>query len=182
MTCIVGLIENNKIYIGADSLGSADYNCTTRKDSKVFVKNDFIIGYTSSFRMGQLIRYNFTPSKIYDDQDVFEYMVINFISDLRMCLKNGGYTKIESNKETGGIFIVGYKNRLFSIHSDFQVGESMHSFESVGCGYALALGSLYTTQGNPYKKDNAKKRIITALEAAQEFSNGVRQPFIIKSI
>lgn len=57
MTCIIGLIKNKKVYIGGDSAGVDGLNITIRKDSKVFKINKFIIGYTSSFRMGQLLRF-----------------------------------------------------------------------------------------------------------------------------
>lgn len=176
MTCIIGIVNDEKIYMGADSLGSAGCHCVTRKDVKVFKKNDFIFGYTSSYRMGQLIRFNFTPPKIHEEQDVFEYMVVEFIPELRTCLKNGGFTKINNNEETGGAFLVGFKKRLFMIDNDFQVGEAMANYDSVGCGYEIALGSLFSTTGKP------KNRILTALCAAEEFSNGVRKPFIVEEL
>ena len=55
MTCIVGLIHEDKVYIGADSAGAANGNITIRKDKKVFKVGEFIFGCTSSFRMIQLI-------------------------------------------------------------------------------------------------------------------------------
>jgi len=59
MTCIVGLVENGKVYIGGDSAGVAGLDITTRKDEKVFQKENMIFGFTSSFRMGQILRYSF---------------------------------------------------------------------------------------------------------------------------
>jgi len=57
MTCIVGLIdkESKKIYMGGDSAGVANYSLSVRKDPKVFKRYGFIFGFTSSFRMGQLL-------------------------------------------------------------------------------------------------------------------------------
>lgn len=62
MTCIIGYIDrkNNKTYIGADSCASAGCDKIIRKDKKVFKSEynpNFLIGFTSSYRMGQLLMY-----------------------------------------------------------------------------------------------------------------------------
>ena len=59
MTCIVGLVHNGIVYIGGDSAAiTIDGVQFLRSDPKVFIKEDFLIGFTSSYRMGQLIRFN----------------------------------------------------------------------------------------------------------------------------
>ena len=45
MTCIIGLVENSKVYIGGDSAGVAGYGLSVRADEKVFKKGDFIFGF-----------------------------------------------------------------------------------------------------------------------------------------
>ena len=61
MTCIVGLEHDGYVYIGGDSGagGGYDYSSATRTDEKVFRNANFIAVFTTSFRMGQLIRYAF---------------------------------------------------------------------------------------------------------------------------
>lgn len=174
MTVIVGLCEEGKVYIGGDSAGVAGYAITIRADQKVFRNGDFIMGFTDSYRMGQLLRYAFTPPPRRSDNDVFAFMVNDFVGAVRKCLKDGGFAKVENNVEAGGCFIVGYEGRLFSVESSFQVGESACGYYAVGCGDEYALGSLYTSVGDP------RKRVKTALGAAQEFSAGVREPFHIE--
>lgn len=174
MTAIVGLCEGGKVYIGGDSAGVANFAITTRADQKVFRNGDFIMGFTDSFRMGQLLRYIFTPPPRRPDEDVFAFMVNDFVNTARKCLKSGGFTKVENNVETGGNFLVGYEGRLFRVSSDYQVGESACGYDAIGCGDGYALGSLYTSNGDP------RKRVKTALKAAQEFSAGVREPFHIE--
>ena len=173
MTCIVGLVDGGIVYMGADSAGVSSYDLTVRKDTKLFKNGDFLIGYTSSFRMGQLLRFNFSPPKKDEDKDVYEYMATDFIDAVRVCFNKGGFARIENGVEEGGCFLVGYKGRLFKVESDYQVGESHHGFCSAGCGDNFAIGSLFSTQ---CKKP--KDRIKTALECAQEFSIGVRGPFV----
>jgi ATP-dependent protease HslVU (ClpYQ) peptidase subunit len=185
MTCIVGLLYKGKVYIGADSAGvDSNYNITTRKDPKVFKVGDFIIGFTTSFRMGQILQHSLKlpkPTK-QEEKDIFKYMTTKFIEAVRRALKVGGFTKINSGNEVGGQFLVGYKGRLFSIESDFQVAESAAHFHAVGCGAEYALGSLHATFNTHEAFLPQPKTIIEfALLAASTFSAGVCKPFNILS-
>lgn len=174
MTCIIGCINNGTVYMGADSAGVGGYYIERRKDEKVFLNGEFIIGFTSSFRMGQLLRFKFSPPKMKEGQDIYEFMVSDFVEGVRQCLKAGGYSKVDNNEETGGTFLVGYRGRLFTVAADFQVSELLGDYAAVGCGSDIALGSMYSSKGKV-----VVERIMTALEAAEEFSAGVRGPFNI---
>ena len=175
MTCIAAVVHNNMVYMGADSAGVAGFSLVVREDQKVFTNGEFIIGFTSSFRMGQLLRYAFKPPEYRaDKKELHEYMVTDFIDAVRTCLKDGGYAQIDKGEETGGCFLVGVRGRLFEIEPDFQVGELACHYDAVGCGYHLALGALTVTQ-----EMEPHKRIRLALEAAEQFSAGVRGPFTI---
>jgi len=191
MTCIVGIIDNGKVWIGGDSAGVSGLDVTVRKDTKVFKNGEFLIGYTSSFRMGQLLRFKFKPPKYYPDQhndNAYKYMCTDFIDAVKKCFKEDGYSRIKSNEELGGCFLVGFKGRLFEIESDFQVGESIDNYNSVGCGQDYAKGCIFSLiqeydriEGH-HGKDAPKYVIEEALQAAEHFSGGVRSPFIIESI
>lgn len=176
MTCIAGLIHNGKVYIGGDSAGVAGYDLAVRADKKVFRNGDFAMGFTSSFRMGNLLQHTLTPPRRHPDDDVHKFMVNEFVDAVRACLKKGGYASKENETEEGGTFLVGYEGRLFTIHSDYQVGEGLDGFAACGCGESYALGSLYTSKGSP------RARITKALETAERFSAGVRGPFHIEVV
>jgi len=178
MTCIVGLVDKkeNKVIIGGDSAGVSGLNLIIRKDEKVFKNKNFIIGCTSSFRMIQLLRFSFIPPDI-GGKDLYEYMCTDFINEVRKCFKEGGYLqKYEDGDEKGGTFLVGFRNRLFHIGNDFQVGESLIGFDACGCGEDFALGSLFSTQK---QKISAEKKVLKALECAEHLSGGVSKPFVI---
>ena len=65
MTCIVGLVHEGTVFIGGDSAGVAGLSLVVRADEKVFRNGDFLMDFTTSFRMGQLLRYNpDSPPKI----------------------------------------------------------------------------------------------------------------------
>jgi ATP-dependent protease HslVU (ClpYQ) peptidase subunit len=184
MTCIVGLINNDTVYIGADSLESNGYSKVVRKDKKVFkLKNthNAVIGFTSSFRMGQLLMYatNLLNTKNeYENEINHEYLVTKFIPDIIKLFENGGYGKVKDGEKQGGFFLLGYKDKLFKIESDYQVAESYYSYDACGSGEDLALGSLTTTE---YLKDNIspEERIHIALQCATQFTTGVAPPYYI---
>lgn len=178
MTCVAGLVHEGSVYMGADSAGVGGYDLTVRADQKVFINDGFLIGFTSSFRMGQLLRYSFKPPKYRpEEKDLYEFMVTDFVDAVRACLKAGGYAQIDKGEESGGHFLVGYLGRLFSVQGDYQVGESVNAYNACGCGESFALGSLFATVG-----ETPSERILIALRAAEEFSAGVRGPFHVLRI
>jgi ATP-dependent protease HslVU (ClpYQ) peptidase subunit len=177
MTCIVGVVHENNVYIAGDSAGVAGYSMMVRADEKVFKKGEFLMGFTTSFRMGQLLRYKMDIPYHKPGVDTYEYMVTEFVEAARKCLKDGGFTRTESGEEFGGTFLVGYRGELFRIEGDFQVGKTLEKFDAVGCGHAIATGSLYSTKLSRQPVD----RVIEALKASEQFSAGVRAPFNVVS-
>ena len=172
MTCIVGLVDKGSVYIGGDSAGIAGLSISIRADEKVFSNGPFIMGFTTSFRMGQILRYKFDPPQQTVKQDDMTYMVTSFIDAVRQCFANNGFGDKEATR--GGNFLVGYKGKLYNIESDFQVGVPAEAFDAVGCGSDLALGALYASKGK-----TPEQRITLGLGAAAFFNAGVAAPFLI---
>jgi ATP-dependent protease HslVU (ClpYQ) peptidase subunit len=171
MTCIVGVIENGVIYVGGDSAGVAGSAIRIREDSKIFTKNGMIFGFTSSFRMGQIIRYSFVIPHQKESKDDYEYLCTDFISSLSSSLKENGY-------KDGGTFLLGYKNNLYRVDSDFQVAKNNFNYDACGCGEDYALGALYAMGDSFSPYDQVKK----ALSAASFFSAYVCPPYVIESL
>lgn len=178
MTCIAGLIDKGTIYMGGDSAGvNSSLSLAVRADQKVFIKDKFVMGFTTSFRMGQLLQYNLELSPRPESLDVFEYMVTSFVEAVRKCLKDGGFAEKKDEREKAGTFLVGYAGRLFCIESDYQVEETILPYATTGSGEDIALGVLFA---NAHLAPD--ERILQALEAAEQFNAGVRRPFIIKTL
>lgn len=180
MTCIVGMIDRktNKVIIGADSAASTNDSVVIRKDTKVFKKGAFVIGCTSSFRMIQLLRFKLVLPDI-NDKDIYEYLCTDFIDAVRECFSEGGFLqKDKDNQELGGQFLVGYKDRLFMVDSDFQVAESDNDYSCIGCGESYAMGALYAVEN---EEINAYEKVYKALHAAALFSPFVGEPFYCES-
>lgn len=175
MSCIVAIKSDGIVYMGADSAGSDGYNTRSRKDPKIHKVGPFMFGFTTSFRMGQLLAHSFSTPDRDPRVSVEKFMSTIFIDAVRNCLKTGGWAASQSGTEVGGNFLVAYEGRIFQIESDYQVGESFLAYESVGCGENIAMGSLHTTETLGLEPS---KRLELALQAASEFSCGVGGPFI----
>ena len=173
MTCIIALEHENKVYMGCDSAAASGWDMQPTALKKVFRVGEFLIGYTSSFRMGQLLEHHLEVREEKDEDDL-NYLVTVFIPAVRTCLKDGGYTKINDNQEEGGIFLVGYRGKAYKVNSDFQVNRFRTGFIATGCGEKYALGALAAQE-----IINPERAIMKALEIAGMFSNGVCGPYFV---
>lgn len=176
MTCIAGIVENSTVWIGGDSAGVAGLSLMVRADEKVFRNDGMLFGFTSSFRMGDILRYQLAVPVRDPEEDPRAYMVRKFIPALRAALREQGWLSKDKEREAGGTFLVGFAGRLFVVEEDLQVAESADGYTAVGCGYEIAKGVLFATQGQP-----AESRLRTALLAAERHSAGVRGPFVVLS-
>jgi ATP-dependent protease HslVU (ClpYQ) peptidase subunit len=175
MTCIVAVKHNKKIYMGGDrclsDYESSFYMPTT--DPKIFKKDNMIIGYAGSVRMGKVVKYDFVPPKS-NVRNLEKYMNIDFVNALRECAEKNNL-KFDSNspeRNDMSDLIIGIRGRIFTVEDDWQVTEYMHDYVSIGSGSPYALGSLYSTANLP-----PSERVKKALEAADQFSITVCQPF-----
>lgn len=183
MTCIVGLVHKGTVYMGGDSAGVNGTDIKIRLDPKVFILKDrFIVGFTSSFRMGQLLHFSLKLPLQKRAQSDYQYMCTNFINSVRKCFGAGGHMgkdKEDGEREDGGNFLVGYRSVLYEIAEDFQVGINSEPYCVLGSGNGYAHGSLLTSAKLNLSPE---ERITCALEAAAHFSTEARPPYILLSL
>ena len=174
MTCIVGLEHQDAVYIGADSAASAGWDIRETLMPKVFQRDAFLIGYTTSFRMGQLLWQHLEVRARHDDEDDVAYMICGFVEAVRECLKSHGYAKVDNNVEEGGRFLVGFGGQLFQVQADYSILRTADGFDAVGCGRSYALAAMKALSNM-----EPVERVRGALEIAAYFSNGVAGPFTV---
>lgn len=173
MTCVVGVVEGERVYIGADAAGADGWEVRESRVPKVFANGPFVIGYTTSFRMGQILHYHLQVAPQGSEGEM-EYLVCTFVEAVRGCLKGYGFSKVENNVEEGGFFLVGYKGGLYGVEGDFQVQAVADGVMAIGCGRGYALGALRALETMP-----ARERVVRALEVAAYYSGGVMGPFSV---
>jgi hypothetical protein len=165
--------------MGGDAAGVAGLDLCIRKDPKVFFNRDFLIGFTSSFRMGQILQYRFEPPAHDPVVPVDTYMRTSFIDAVRKVLEDCGNMRKVNDEEYAGTFLVGYRGRLFCIENDFQVGECVYPFNAVGCGSEVAKGVIHALLETDILDDDKVRK---ALSITSEHNAGVRPPFTILSL
>jgi ATP-dependent protease HslVU (ClpYQ) peptidase subunit len=173
MSCIIGLIQNKKVYLGADSFATTDQG--ERRPiiaNKLFRNGKYLIGFAGSVRGGRLLADPSCklPTNILKLADAIQDLFV----------KKGCVTQTE---DCGLLqlcnFLIGYKGKLYEIMSDFQMSEVSGNFTAVGSGAAYAMGALYVMQKTSASPES---KITRALEAASLFATTVGPPFIIKTV
>lgn len=165
MTTIVAVksYDGKSIFVGGDSLAASGLHLRTVVTPKVFhprgaLHDVMIIGYTSSFRMGQLLQFSLDCPVQEEDlkaENVDRYMATTFITAVRECFtKNGWMGKFgqahdqDYDRNHGGVFLVAVLAsdgpHIYYVGSEFIVLEHAEDFDAVGCGRELALASLRT--------------------------------------
>ena len=180
MTTIIGIKKDNSVWIGADSIASNGHDKFTVANPKVFKKDNMLIGYTTSFRIGQLLQYSVnTPT---DDYGVsaHEYMVTRYIPEVIKCFEeNKCLSTDDNNVSVGGDFLVGYRGELFTVQSDFSVNQWLSNFAVVGHGTEYALGAMQILNKIDYLPDD---KINMALEAVSNVSVFTVRPFHVMQL
>ena len=183
MSVIVGLIEDKTVYMGADSI-AVDENGGTLVNTypKLFRNGDFLIGYSGSIRLGQLLQCAFKPPVFeVPSQNVpygiASFMITEFIPALQECIEKAKLKEDDSKS----IMLIGFYGRLFCIYGqNYQIEESADApYNAIGCGADIAIGSLWTTRNKDY---TGRTRVELALQAAEEHNAHVKGPFLIGSI
>lgn len=163
MTCIVGFVDKNyrTCYMAGDHIGTDGYSKLNYNNQKVFKNGEFLIGYTTSFRMGQLLQYKWkAPTRNKTTKDDLEYLVNQVVPSFIKLFRDNGFLSSESEATardsktnttsgaiSGGQFLIGYRGRLYTVQSDFAVLEEARGYAACGCGQEYALGAISALDG-----------------------------------
>jgi ATP-dependent protease HslVU (ClpYQ) peptidase subunit len=185
MSCVVGLISNGSVVMGADSASVASEDLRLRADLKIGKVGPYLLGFAGSFRAGQLVLHAFKPPTPPTTGDLFPFMVTEFVDILEGTLDGGGSNKRgDGMEESPADIMVGINGRLFVIGADYQVEEATTPFMAIGSGARVALGALHTSITQLEMLDTLDAELIVqqALEAAEFYTNSVRAPFHIETL
>lgn len=195
MTCIVGVEwagEGGRgVVMAADSLGAAGHFATEMSTPKLFrlsqrvaedgesQQQEMLIGYTSSYRMGQLLRWEldlpFHPAGMPDE----EWLVTRFLSAVRSTLEEGGWLRKKDERERSGFFLVGYRGRLYHVERELQVMRSADGYQATGSGQHVAAGAIgaLTFDAPVESRLRAHGIVELALTVAERHTTSVRRPW-----
>ena len=143
MTCVVAYIDKNRnIHMSADSNGSnVSYHTKIElATSKIFKRDNMLFGFTTSFRMGQLLEHIIVFPEREEGLSDYEYLIKQFIPVVRKAFLDEGY--MLSTEKSGGNFVIGWNGRLYNVESDFSVFMLTNDYVSIGSGSDIAHGAI----------------------------------------
>lgn len=173
MTIIVGIVDNNKVYMGCDSAISGENSINFLSESKIISKgvnetsDNLLIGVAGTLRGLQLLKYQWNPPTHNGDTPDEKYIyvnVLNSIKDLFTEHNHGAYVDEQSMCEDN--YMIGYKGRLYMIDFNYQVIQVDTPYCCIGSGDKYAYGALEIIR---YADIDAKKRITGAIEVVSKF-------------
>lgn len=169
MTVIAGLVDNGKVYLGADRGMSDKHFIASSLTPKLRKVGPLAIGYSASRGTGQLTHFVNYPD-VRTGIELEAWLRLDFCEAIQ---KAADMFKIDINTaENGADILVGVEGRLFEIGTeDWSVTE--YDYIATGSGYPYALGSLFTTNNLDIPP---RKRIITAVKAAIKHSPTCEMP------
>lgn len=149
---------------------------------KVFVKGPMVIGYTSSFRMGEALKHRLVvPNPPRDGMneamelaELDRWMAVEFTDSVRNLMRDIGYMKVSEGRESGGIFLVGIFGRIYTFDEDFCPRPALKNYAACGSGMSVIQGALHATSDLGLSPCD---RLLRSLEAASDFVATVHGPF-----
>jgi len=178
MTIIVGLITDEGVYMGCDSLGSRELTAQSMTNAKIIEKDDLMIGFSGHPRANNLLKYSLDPPKRKVIQSIEEYIHKDLLESIKKCMISGNYAKLVNNKvDMESRFLISYQGRLFELETNFSIIEYKDSYVCIGSGFYHAQASLYTSE----KTDlTPEERIKLAIECSNEFVMSTNNDITIK--
>lgn len=176
MTCIVAIETADGVWMGGDRAGSNRYTIHAQDASKTFTNGPLLIGYTTSFRMGQILQYALTVPSHTLTWDVDRWVATDLMKAIREAYTEHGWDRLTENVAQGGNFLAAVAGRCYEIQSDYSFTRRTSGEYAVGSGEDHAFGSLHSTRD----WDDAAARVTAALEAAAEHVTTVCGPFDIE--
>jgi hypothetical protein len=183
MTCVVGMAEGGKVWMGCDSATSwEDDTARTQiaRNPKVFRVGALLIGSCGSGRVQNIVRAMSVPKR-HRGVSAFDYIAVTVAAAVRRALQDAGALTRDHDGAPevmpgGSSLLIGYRSGLYRMDEDFSVDEAADDQDGVGVGASWALGLLQGTGGDP------KKRILDALRFAEKNCWAVRRPFRVEML
>ena len=173
MTVIVGIAEEGSVLLGCDSAGASPQQTEiySIKNTKIFKAGPYALGFTTSYRLGQILRYETELPAPPPQENLDRFMATAFVESIRRTLETHSFSRGLGDH---GSILVGVHGQLFTVGAEFQVLSEATSYAVVGSGRHAAYGALFALEGS---KNTLRQKVEIALQAAQNFTTTVREPF-----
>ena len=170
MTCIIGYIGENGLYMGSDSAVSRGYEIREIASQKVFrihigdpnskdeLNDTLLIGFSGTMRGAQIIQFYLGDTLEARKAHQFspeEYVVKVVIEQIKLLLKEHGALNIEYSLELQDDvhLLLGYHNDLYLVGLGFSCTRLADGYDAIGCGREYALGAIRILKNDSMQDD-----------------------------
>ena len=176
MSCVIGLVDNGRVWMGGDSIAvdSAGWKVSDNSP-KVFRRENYVLGVAGSIRLRQLLRFEALPELRADEPERSVEVLVETIREMAEAKKLlDGAGELPS---TG--LLVGFAGCLFDVQPNFGVVSPRCGYSAIGVGGPAALGALAILA---HSNKGPEERIKQALSASAQFCAMVCPPFVVESL
>jgi ATP-dependent protease HslVU (ClpYQ) peptidase subunit len=176
VTVIAGVVDGGRVWMGGDSAFSnmATHEIIACSNQKVFKVGAFLVGVCGSARVADVLRYSFTAPKHARRLEVGRYMRTVFLDAAREAFRRSGLYQKDEPEKIDAQVLLGYRGRLFVLEEDLHIHEAIDDFAAIGSGGQVASGAMAVTRSAA-----PRKRILSAMQAAERYTASVRRPFYV---
>lgn len=178
MTCVIAVTDGENLVFGADSAGTnlETGEIYTFANEKIFRCDDWLIGHTYSYRLGQILHHRVKwPKPPGDLEELNAFVTIDVVGAIKTAFREAGDEAPDDGKNRP-IVLVGFAGRIYAIDNDNSVMYPRLPFMAIGHGRMVASGALYALH-QIGQKDDLETWCRKALEAAAQYDPTVRPPF-----
>lgn len=176
MSCIVGIVKDGRVHMGADSAGvNGRGELDLRVQSKVFRVADgsMLLGVAGSWLVGDVLQQSTVPRPNLEGACDRRALVRGWVMG---ALNAAERPDIKSENYE---LLIGVKGQLFRMWKDNDIAEERCGFDACGSGAQIAKGALAALANIDW---GPEVKLSTALWAAERFCVYVREPFTIEQI
>ena len=184
MSVAIAIKQNDKVYVGVDSLTSCGFSKITLSNPNNYKMwktrglDNSLMAHTGNARdMGVVKFQNYIPEVRSLTQDIdFEFVQTELMYDIFDSCKERGF--VNDNDEGPSLtssYLFTYQDKIYLLNTDLTVIE-FNDYAAIGSGKDSALGSLASSKNDP-----VEIRIIKAIIAASNIDLHVGFPIIISN-
>jgi len=193
MTCIVALeIPGVGVVMGGDRAAGSGARMFDTSTPKIVSNGELMMGFTSSYRMGQLLQYALVPPMESLGWDVDRWVTVDFMGALMSAFTAARWDEVAlGNVAKGGNFLLAVRGRCYEVQENYAWNRFASGEYSVGSGEDIAHGALsalrpvaamqpgrfLSVEQRNIAVREGESRVRHALEIAVAHVGSVRPPF-----
>lgn len=180
MTCIIGIVDGDRVWVGSDSCMSTNWMKTTVSKPRVVrlsPERSLIAASTGDLRLLNLLHTFPYPVTKLASSEAHSYIMGTFPDRLREFASERGFLETTNGRASLGdnSVLIAFGSAIYHVGALFGVHKVGRSFHAIGSGAEVAMGALQVMG----KRASPQVRIRRALEAASEIAQQVAPPFEI---